>query len=317
MLRSSMIATAAMLCVTPSLADDTAGRAHNGDVGIAYWVKGPDSGPPLVLLNGQGAATRPGKDALVEALVAEGLRVVTFDNRDSGQSTILNAAGAPPDTDTILGALSSGKVPPVTYDLSDMADDAVSVLDSAGIDRAHFLGHSLGGMIAQMVAVEHPDRVLSLISASATSGEVDLPFGPALAELSDPDTFASLDNVQGQIKAYRIFEGDARYTMTEDEVATRVAADMAAEDPNAAARQAAAATATGDRRAMLADVIAPALVIHGSEDPWFLIDHAQSTATALGAGIGVIDGMGHIIADAAAELVAERATDFIRNLPSP
>jgi pimeloyl-ACP methyl ester carboxylesterase len=312
-----MFATAAMLCLTPALAQDTVGKARNGEVEIAYWIKGPDNGPPLVLLNGQGAATRPGKDALVDALIAEGFRVVTFDNRDSGQSTILRAAGAPPDTDAILDAVSSGDVPPVTYDLSDMAGDAVSVLDSAGIERAHFLGHSLGGMIAQMVAVDHSDRVLSLISASATSGEVDLPFGPALDELSDPDTFASLDIVQGQIKAYRIFEGDARYTMADDEVTARVTADMAAGDPNAAARQAAAATATGDRRALLAEVSAPSLVIHGSDDPWFLIDHAESTAAALGAKIEVIDGMGHIIPDAAAEIVARRASDFIGNLPSP
>lgn len=126
-----------------------------------------------------------------------------------------------------------------------------------------------------------------------------------------------MDMVAGQMKAYRIFEGDARLRMTDDEVAARVAADMAADDPDAATRQAAAATATGDRRALLAEIVPPALVIHGGDDPWFPIVHAQSTASALGVPVEVIDGMGHIIADAAANAVAERASAFIRRLPSP
>ena len=268
-----------------------------------------------MLLNGQGAATRPGNEAVVDAFVAEGFRVITFDNRDSGQSTVLWGAGAPPDAENILAAISVGVDPAVAYDLSDMADDAVAVLDAAGIDHAHFVGHSLGGMIAQMVAIEHPDRVLSVISISATSGQPRLPFGPALTALSDPATFASLDVVQGQVKAYRIFEGDASHRMTEDEVAARVAADMVADDPNAAARQAAAATASGDRRLLLADVTPPALVIHGGKDPWFPIDHAESTATALGAKVEVIEGMGHIVADAAAQAVVGKVTKFIRDLP--
>lgn len=313
--RFSLTAAAIVLCLTPSFAQDTTHTARNGAVDLAYWLQGPENGTPIMLLNGQGAATRTGNEALVDALVAEGFRVVIFDNRDSGQSTILRDAGAPPDTENILAALSVGADPAVAYDLSDMADDAVAVLAAAGIDRAHFLGHSLGGMIAQMVAIEHPDRVLSLISMSATSGQPDLPYGPALTTLSDPTTFASLDVVQGQIKAYRIFEGDASHRMTEDEVAARVAADMIADDPNAAARQAAAATASGDRRPLLAEVTQPALVIHGGDDPWFAIDHAESTAAALGAKVEIIEGMGHIVADAAAQAVVGKVTKFIRDLP--
>lgn len=316
MLRMSTTAIAALVSLTPAMAQE-AGRAFNGDVEIAYWVQGPADGAPIMLVNGQGAATRVGDDALVNSFVAEGYRVVTFDNRDSGRSTLLRGAGTPPDTEVILAALAAGTPPQVAYDLSDMADDAVAVLDAAGIGRAHVLGHSLGGMIAQVMAADHPDRVLSLISVSATSGEADLPFGPALAALSDPGTFASMDMVAAQIKAYRIFEGDARLRMTEDEIAARVAADMAADDPDAATRQAAAATATGDRRGLLAAIVPPALVMHGGDDPWFPIVHAQSTASALGVPVDVIDGMGHIVADAAAQSVADRASAFIRGLPSP
>lgn len=315
-MRISVI-TAAILCITPCMAEDLAGDAVNGPVEIAYWAQGPEGGTPLLLINGQGAATRVGGDALVDAFVDRGFRVITFDNRDSGQSTILRSMGAPPQVPDILNALSAGEKPPVAYGLSDMADDAIAVLDKAGIDRAHFLGHSLGGMIAQVAAAEHSDRVLSIISASSTSGEADLPFGPALASVSQPISENSTTTLVMQAGMYRIFEGDARYRMTDDEVAARVEADMAADDPNAAARQGAAAMASGDRRNLLKRITAPALVLHGGNDPWFPIDHAQSTAAALGAPIELIGGMGHIIADAAADPVAERVTTFIRDLPTP
>ena len=166
---------AALIGLTPCFAQELGGTAFNDDVKIAYWVQGYETDTPLVIVNGQGAATRVGGDALVNALLAKRFRVITFDNRDSGQSMVETVAGAPPQTAEIVAALSTGKPPAVAYDLSDMADDAVAVLDAVGIEKAHFLGHSLGGMIVQMVAADHPDRVLSMISVSATSGAPDLP----------------------------------------------------------------------------------------------------------------------------------------------
>lgn len=316
MLRISMTTAAVILSTPPCLADEQSGRAFNGPVEIAYWVQGPKDGVPLVLVNGQGAATRIGDDALVDAFVDRGFRVITFDNRDTGQSSILRSAGAPPEMADIMAALSAGSTPPIAYDLSDMAGDAIAVLDASGIDRAHFLGHSLGGMIVQMVAAEHPGRVLSMISASSTSGEPDLPFGPALAAISEPMPESDMTALDMQVAIYRIFEGDAQYRMSDGEIIARVKADMAADDPNAAARQGAAAMASGDRRGLLATITVPALVLHGSDDPWFTIDHAQSTANALGAPMQMIEGMGHIISDAAAEPVADRVTAFVDRLPT-
>jgi pimeloyl-ACP methyl ester carboxylesterase len=315
MLRIPTTVVAALLWLTPCSAHESGGIAVNGEVEIAFWVQGPHNGPAILLINGQGAATRVVGDGLVRAFVADGYRVVTFDNRDSGQSTLMRDAGAPPETQEIRAALSGGEAPLVAYDLSDMAADAIAVLDAAAIDRAHILGHSLGGMVAQVIAAEHQDRVLSLISVSSTSGDVDLPFGPALSALSDPNAFASMNIVEAQSHAYRIFEGDAHYRMDDDEIAARIAADKAADDSQAAARQAAAATATGNRRPLLAAIDLPSLVIHGSDDPWFPMDHARSTASALGARVEVIDGMGHIIADRAAEVVVRRTSDFIESLP--
>lgn len=295
MLRIIAFAAAAVFCCDAVQSQE---HATNGDVKIRFWQNGPRDGVPLVLINGQGAATRPTGDALVKAFVTKGFHVITFDNRDSGQSTVY------------------GLTPPrVAYDLSEMASDAVAVLDAAGIDQAHFLGHSLGGMIAQMVAIDHPDRAMSIISVSATSCDPNLALGPAATAMFDPATFAGMERAQIQAHAYRLFEGDARYRMTDRELADRVAADMAVTDPGAAERQLAAAIATGDRRRLLADVDLPALIIHGSDDPWFPVLHAESTATALNAKVEIIDGMGHIIADSVAEIVATRAAAFIDELP--
>lgn len=294
----------ALFCLTPTVAGEPAGTARNGAVELAYWLQGPRDGLPLVIINGQGAATRSG-DGFTAALAAAGFRVITFDNRDSGRSTVLGAAGAPPSMEDIM----AGHAP--AYDLSDMAADTVAVLDAVGVSRAHVVGHSLGGMVAQMLAASHPDRVLSLVSVSSTSGAPGLPLGPALAALSQGGADEA-PAMQQAIAAYRIFEGEARLRMSDAEVAARVAADMAVGDPNAAARQFAAAMARGDRSALMRGITRPALVIHGGDDPWFPLVHAQSTAAALGnARIEIVEGMGHIISDEAAPAVAARIAAFV------
>lgn len=291
MIMRSLAALVALLWLTPSMAQEHTGFAKNGEVSLAYWVHGAADGTPILVMNGQGVATRPATDGLALALAAQGFRVVLFDNRDSGKSTVMAGNS-------------------VAYDLSDMAADAIAVLDAAGAERAHVVGHSLGGMIAQVLAARHPERVLSLISVSSTTGEPGLPFGPAMAAMSAPadrsepaaDQFA---------RFYRLFEGSA-YRMPDSEIAGRVAVDMTVQDPAAAERQAAAVSMTGDRRALLRTVGRPALILHGSDDPWFPLVHAESTARALGgAPIGVIDGMGHIVSDAAAAAVAARIASFV------
>ncbi len=299
MIHASAAALVALLWLTPAVAQERADIARNGAVDLAYWIHGPEAGVPIIVINGQGVATRPHNDGLTKALLADGFRVVLFDNRDSGQSTVLSADGS------------------AAYDLSDMAADTIAVLDAAGIDRAHVMGHSLGGMIAQVLAAEYPDRVLSLISVSSTSGEPGLAYGPAMAAMSEPPPNASAPMADQLARFYRIFEGEAN-RMPDVEVAARVEADMAVQDPNAAERQVAAAIRTGDRRALLRSIEVPALVLHGEDDPWFPLVHAESTAAALGnAPIEVIDGMGHILSDAAAPAVAERIVDFVRDLPTP
>lgn len=315
MLRNALTTLAATLSWTVCEAAENTGIAMNDGVELAYWVHGSDDGIPLIVINGQGAAARPEGDGLTTALVAHGFRVILFDNRDSGQSTVLHAVGAPPDWAEIAKALETGAVPSVAYDLSDMAGDTIAVLDAAGVERAHILGHSLGGMIAQVLAARHPDRVLSLIPVSATSGDPDLPYGPAMTAMTKMQPAPSETAADLQARAYRIFEGDASYRMTDVEVTQRVSADMAVDDPNAAARQGAAAGASGDRRHLLNGITTPSLVIHGRNDPWFPITHAESTSAALGnARTLIINGMGHILSDPAAPVVAAHIAEFVRGL---
>lgn len=290
------LAALVAMWVTPAVAQDVTGLARNDEVNLAYRVQGPAEGPPIILINGQGVAVRPEGDGLALALRAEGFRVIRFDNRDAGRSTL------------VTGSLA-------VYDLSDMADDAIAVLDAAGIERAHVMGHSLGGMVAQVLAAKHPARVLSLISVSSTTGESGLPYGPAMAAMSGPPENPSSPMADQLAHFYRIFDGSA-YRMTDSEVAARVAADMAVEDPGAAERQAAAVAATGDRRDLLRTIGAPALVLHGGSDPWFPLLHAEKTADALrGARLEVIDGMGHIVSDAAAAIAAAHIARFVKALP--
>lgn len=320
-LNTSPLLTGAALALALSVAGTARAQdiqtVANGEVALSYQVFGATDGPPIIMIEGLAAAVRPGGDALTDVLVAEGFRVVRFDNRDAGRSTVLTEAGPPPTMQTIIEALMAGGEPAVAYTLSDMADDTLAVLDAAGIDRAHVMGASLGGMIAQTVAIDHPDRVLSLISVSSTSGNPELSFGPAMEVMMQPPAATAEARFDQYSQLYRTFEGEA-FTMTDAEIAARVTADGAAGGPFAAARQGAAATASGDRRDRLASVALPALVIHGSDDPLFPISHAESTATTLpNARIEIIDGLGHIVSDAAAPEVASRIAAFVNAIPNP
>ncbi len=137
-----------------------------GELDLCWQQFGEDDDPPLLMIMGLGAQMILWPDELCEMIAAEGFRVIRFDNRDSGRSTIL--ADAP--TGTVPRALA-GEIEPGSYVLSDMAGDAAGLLDALGIEAAHIVGSSLGGMIAQTLAIEHPERVLSLASIMSTTGE--------------------------------------------------------------------------------------------------------------------------------------------------
>lgn len=267
-------------------------------VELAFESYGEENSDAILLIAGLGTQMIRWSAAFCERLAARGYRVIRFDNRDAGLSTHLSHS-PPPDFGALAAALMAGQRPEVAYTLHDMAGDAIGLLDALAIDRAHVVGRSMGGMIAQIMASEHPGRVRSLTSIMSGTGNPALPqaapdvmammMGPAPDPASDETGF--LDRAVAF--ARRIagsgypFDAAAHRRLALEEL-------RRAHDPAGTARQLAAMAVTGDRRARLATIAAPALVVHGKDDPLILPACGEDTALSIpGAELMLIDGMGH------------------------
>lgn len=280
--------------------------AANG-VTLEVERHGDPANPPLLLIMGLGAQLTLWPIELVEALVARGYHVIRHDNRDIGLSTKFTEAGVP-ELPAVVMALMAGQTPRLPYSLADMADDAAALLAALGIDKAHIVGASMGGMIAQLVAIRHPERVLSLTSIMSTTGNPALPPAKpeAMAALMERPASAELEEVLkiGLNIARAI--GSPGFPAPEQRTRERIERDFRRSfHPTGAARQMAAIIADGDRRERLKSVTARTLVIHGAEDPLVPVEGGQDTAAAVaGAELLVIPGMGH---DLPLELVEQIA----------
>ncbi|QGN54759.1 alpha/beta fold hydrolase [Novosphingobium sp. Gsoil 351] len=281
---------------------------HNG-ITLEYETHGDSANPALLLIMGLGAQLTLWPIELVDALVERGLYVIRHDNRDIGLSTKFTEAGVP-DIPGVVMALMTGKKPAVPYTLSEMAGDAVAVLDAVGVAKAHIVGASMGGMIAQLVAVEHPERVLSLTSIMSSTGNPMLPPAKpeAMAALTAPiapdaDKAAILE--RGGMISRAI--GSPGYPADPARIAANVTRDYDRSfHPSGAMRQMAAIVADGDRRARLKGVTAPTLVIHGADDPLVPVEGGRDTVAAIaGARIVEIPGMGHDLPLALVETIAD------------
>jgi pimeloyl-ACP methyl ester carboxylesterase len=266
--------------------------ASNG-IEIASETLGTPGGRPLLLVVGLGAQMLAWHPELCAALVAEDFFVVRYDNRDVGLSTHLHDA-QPPNLDAAM----AGDFSSAAYRLEDMADDAVGLLDALGLDQAHVVGVSLGGMIAQTMAIRHPGRVRSLTSIMSTPWfGIGSPTEAAQAALSTLSTSLPTSRAEAveQAVAIRKIIGSPAHPM--DEAQIREVAGQSYDrsfDPTGAARQRLAIYASGDRTAALAHVTAPALVIHGEADPLIQLPAGRATAAALpDAELLVLPGMGH------------------------
>lgn len=265
---------------------------------LAWDGFGDSQGEPVLLIAGLGTQRIRWTRSFCAALVAGGCHVIRFDNRDSGGSTYFSAS-APPDFGALAAALVAGRRPDVPYTLDDMAADAIGLLDALGIPRAHVVGRSMGGMIAQVMASEHGDRVVSLTSIMSGTGNPALPqaapdvmammMRPAPDPASDPEGFLAVRLAF----ARRIagtgypFDEDAQRALLLEEVAR-------GHDPAGTARQIAAMAVAGDRRGRLATIAMPALVIHGTDDPLIPPACGLDTARAIpNASYLSIEGMGH------------------------
>jgi pimeloyl-ACP methyl ester carboxylesterase len=263
---------------------------------IEYETFGPEGGEPLLLIMGLGQQLTRWPVSLIDSLVVEGFRVIRFDNRDIGLSTWFDHV-ATPDLPTVFGALVGGKDPGAPYLLSDMADDAAGLLDALGIARAHVAGVSMGGMIGQMLAARHPEKVLSLVSVMSTTGNPALP--PATPEaqavlFSRPAATDLESLTEHSLKAQVAIQSPAWPVNPETERPLLRAAIQRAYHPMGVLRQMIAVIASGDRREALKTITAPTVVLHGADDPLVPVDGGKDTAATIpGAELRIIDGMGH------------------------
>lgn len=285
-------------------------RIKAGEIHLEYDSHGPETAETILLIMGLGAQMTRWSPAFVEKLAAEGFRVIRFDNRDIGLSEKLEAAG-PPDMVAVMMALSQGKTPPTAYTLSEMANDAVALLDALGIDRAHIVGASMGGMIAQLVAADHPARTLSLTSIMSTTGAPELPraTSEAMARLNTPapDPRADLKAYVAHSIASAKVMGSPAYAVSDANLRDQAIANVERSYyPVGFQRQYAAILASPDRRAKLASVTAPSLVIHGQADPLVPVEGGRDTAARIaGAELLEIPGMGHDLPPALYDIVVK------------
>lgn len=263
--------------------------AANG-IEIEYQTFGDVAGPPVLLVMGLGAQMISWNDEFCELLAGRGFRVVRYDNRDCGLSTWMDQAG-PAD---IAGALSGEAVP--AYTLDDMAADAVGLLDALGIGAAHVVGASMGGFIAQMIAINHPDRVLSLTSimSGPAHPESVSPTPEATAILFVPPAATRDERVTQEMWIRKVLMGPADPF---DEAVERARAERAidrAYHPAGTARQFAAVLSSQPRLERLRGVAVPTLVIHGLADNLIPAENGRAVAAAVpGSRLVEIEGMGH------------------------
>jgi pimeloyl-ACP methyl ester carboxylesterase len=288
-------------------------RANGID--IEYESFGRNMDPLVLLIMGFGAQLIFWPEALCEALAARGFRVVRFDNRDIGKSTHLTALPAP-DPRAVMAEVMAGKRPDVPYALDDMAGDAIGLMDALGVERGHVVGASMGGMIAQLVAIGHPERTTSLVSIMSTTGRRDLPPGDreTLSVLfRPPNSVSRADLIEASIlvqkalssPGFPVSEGEMRATAERR-------TDRAPFDPAGLARQSAALIAAPPRNALLSKVRAPALVLHGADDPVIPAAAARDTAESIpGAELVIVPGMGHDVGPALVPVCLKHIGDFV------
>jgi pimeloyl-ACP methyl ester carboxylesterase len=265
----------------------------------------------MLLIMGVGAQLVAWPDGLCTALVERGLHVIRFDNRDVGHSSHLSHAPVPDLPAVLRGDLSS-----VSYTLSDMAADTIGLLDVLGIDSAHLVGASMGGAIAQTVAIEHPDRVRSLTSMMSTTG--DMKVGQATPEtlkavFDGAPAVTRQDVIDRQVRAFSVV-GSPGFPTEHDEVAASAArAYDRGYDPIGVARQAIASVASGDRTEFLRHLDLPTLVIHGLDDAMCDVSGGRATAVAIPQSkLVLIKGLGHNLPAGLWSEIAEHIADIVR-----
>jgi pimeloyl-ACP methyl ester carboxylesterase len=270
--------------------------ARNGDVEIYHEAFGTPGDPTLLLVNGLGSQCINYREAWCGKFAAQGYQVVRFDNRDTGLSSKLDGG---------------------EYDLRDMAGDCLAVLDAVGAERAHVMGLSMGGMIVQRLAIEHPERVLSMTSAMSRTGESDSgqTASAALAILLASPPKSRQAYIDGTIEGLRIYGSKPEWL---DEDDAREQAGLAFDRcfcSEGRRRQMTAIVADGSRADGLRNLDVPTLVLHGSRDKLIEPSGGRRTAELIpGARYVEIEGLGHDYPTAVWDLWVATWADFVQGI---
>jgi pimeloyl-ACP methyl ester carboxylesterase len=263
--------------------------AHGNGIDIEYVTSGNPADPPLLLVMGLGAQLIAWPEGFVEQLAARGFFIIRYDNRDSGLSTKFEGI---PD----FVKLFSGDTGSAQYRVEDMATDAIGLLDELGLERAHVVGVSMGGMITQALAINYPTRLLSACSIMSTTGDqtVGAPTGEAVAALLRPAALSRDDAVAASLESSRVISSPGFPFDVELMTSRAENAYDRCYCPEGTARQLAAILTSPDRTGALSQVAIPFLVIHGEDDPLVTVSGGKATAAAVpGATLLLIPGMGH------------------------
>ena len=288
--------------------------APSNGLTLFYESFGNESDPALLLVMGLGAQMLLWEESFCQKLAAAGFRVIRYDNRDVGLSSKIEGGPTPDIGKAMMGDASSA-----SYTLWDMADDAVGLLDSLGIGKAHIVGASMGGMIVQAMAIRHPDRVLTMTSIMSTTGnrEVGQSTPEAMGALLSPPPTNREEAIASGVKSWRIIGGT--FPFDEEKIARRTGMMYdRAFYPAGIARQLVAIMASGDRTEALKQLNVPALVIHGEVDPLVTPSGGRATAEAIpGAELLIVPGMGHDLPAEVEDQVVEAIVANTRKAAAP
>ena len=283
----------------PNVLHTDEARARANGIEIAYDTYGDPGAVPLLLITGLGGQLINWDEAFCIHLVEAGYRVIRFDNRDTGLSTKFTEAGVP-DINHLNLALQRGETIQTPYTLHDMAADALGLLDALKIESAHVLGSSMGGRIAQLMAIYYPYRMRTLTSIMSTMGEPGFPppNPEALSVLLEPGPSDREAYIESSVLSSRV-TGGSRFSI--DEARVRERAGKAFDrsfNPDGVTRQYAAMMSAGSNKHDLTSLTVPTLIIHGSEDPLISAEVAVDMANTIPEAILlIIEGMGHSVMD--------------------
>jgi len=293
-------------------------RIRANGIDIEYESFGRESDPTVLLIMGFSAQMTMWPVAFCEGLAARGFRVIRFDNRDIGKSTHLMHLGAPNVPEAMV-KMMTGEPVEAAYQLDDMAADAVGLLKALDIPRAHIVGASMGGMIAQIVAAKHPQATLSIVSIMSTTGNRALPQGKpeALAAITvPPASNAREDRIAAGMKVWRVI-GSPGFPDTDEELREVVSReiDRVPYEPTGIARQLLAIVAAPPRNDILKGVRCPALVIHGADDPLVPLEGGKDTAASIpGSKLVIVPGMAHDFTKRLVPVYLEQVGGFLEDV---